>query len=198
MKFYISILIISLIICSPPPKPEPTYEIFVQTQKPVNYINDSSLKDLEENSASQIVEEMNVVVNILENGKYEEHELKIGTKNLPDEEFYREYKFYLILLEGQEFEIISNSCYKTLLSGANSTENNKCTFSLVEQINKIAQTYHAYKDVDSFARVVSFREISDNGYDLSIKKYVFIPKKDEEHENKIKNTLILIFIKAIL
>ena len=148
MKFYISILIISLIICSPPPKPEPTYEIFVQTQKPVNYINDSSLKDLEENSASQIVEEMNVVVNILENGKYEEHELKIGTKNLPDEEFYREYKFYLILLEGQEFEIISNSCYKTLLSGANSTENNKCTFSLVEQINKITfiYNYKLFKD----------------------------------------------------
>ena len=81
MKFYISILIISLIICSPPPKPEPTYEVFVQTSKPVQNINNTSLKDLEEASPSLYVEETTVVVNILENGKYEEHELKIATKN---------------------------------------------------------------------------------------------------------------------
>ena len=119
MKFYISILIISLIICSPPPKPEPTYEVFVQTSKPVQNINNTSLKDLEEASPSMYVEETTVVVNILENGKNEEHELKLTTKNLQDNSYYQEYSFSLGALDEQTLELISNSCYKTLLSGVN-------------------------------------------------------------------------------
>ena len=96
MKFYISILIISLFICSPPPpKPKPAYEVFVQTSKPVQSINNTSLKDLEEASPSLYVEETTVVVNILENGKNEEHELKLTTKNLQDNSYHQEYSFSL-------------------------------------------------------------------------------------------------------
>ena len=62
------------------------------------------------------------------------------------------------------------------------TRKNTNSFLSEEQVSKIANTYHNYQDVESFAKVVTFREISENGYDLSIKKYVFIPKKDEVHE----------------
>jgi len=140
MKFYISILIISLISCSPPPKPEPTYEVFVQTSKPVQNINNTSLKDLEEASPSLYVEETTVVVNILENGKNEEHELKLTTKNLQDNSYYQEYSFSLGALDEQTLELISNSCYKTLLSGVNSTQNSECTSSFDKE--KISITYN--------------------------------------------------------
>ena len=141
MKFYISILIISLIFSSPPPKPEPTYEVFVQTSKPVQNINNTSLKDLEETSPSKYVEETTVVVNILENGKYEDHELKLATKNLQEGSSYPGYGFSINLADGQTFELISNSCYKTLLSGVNSTQNSECTSSIDQEAKKISFSY---------------------------------------------------------
>ena len=147
MKFYISILIISLIFSSPPPKPEPTYEVFVQNSKPVQNINNISLKDLEETSPSKYVEEATVVVNILENGKYEEHELKLATKNLGNR-LFTSYTASINLANGQTFEPISSSCYKTLLSGVNSTENSECTSSIDQEDKKISITYNfeLYKD----------------------------------------------------
>ena len=63
------------------------------------------------------------------------------------------------------------------------TRKNTNSFLSDEQISKIASAYHAYKDIDAFAKVVSFREIGDNGFDLSIKKYVFIPKKDDSFDD---------------
>ena len=62
------------------------------------------------------------------------------------------------------------------------TRKNTNSFLGSEQIAKISNAYHNYTDIKSFAKVVSFREISENGYDLSIKKYVFIPKKDEAND----------------
>ena len=59
------------------------------------------------------------------------------------------------------------------------TRKNTNSFLSEDQIAKISKAYHNFKDIKSFAKIVSFREIGDNGYDLSIKKYVFIPKKDE-------------------
>ena len=61
----------------------------------------------------------------------------------------------------------------------------KNTFSFLndDQIRRISDAYHNYEDIESFARVVSYREIAENGYDLSIKKYVFIPKKDDSFDD---------------
>ncbi len=79
----------------------------------------------------------------------------------------------------------SDKAGKILFINAVRDVTRKNTNSLLseEQISKIANAYQAYTDIDSFAKVVSFREIVENGFDLSIKKYVFIPKKDEKFDD---------------
>ena len=41
-----------------------------------------------------------------------------------------------------------------------------------EDVNKIATTFHAFKDVDRYARVVDLNEIEKNDFNLNISRYV--------------------------
>ena len=106
MKFnkFILFLFISIIICNPPSKPQPTYEIFTiePSFKKGKNRNSSNFKILEENS--QGINSTNVIVTILKNGCIEEHEINITS--------YSEYSFYLSFSNDQSLELISNECFK--------------------------------------------------------------------------------------
>lgn len=54
-------------------------------------------------------------------------------------------------------------------------------------INKVAQAYREHKDVDSFAKVVSWNEIATYRYDLTIQKYVFISDAVSNHKGSLKD-----------
>ena len=40
-----------------------------------------------------------------------------------------------------------------------------------EDVEKIASTFHAWKDVEKYARVVPFDEIEKNDWNLNIRRY---------------------------
>lgn len=73
-RYFFYIFSLSLIICTPPPLPEPIYEPYVYPATLVKNENESnSLKNLEESSPTQYVDKVNVVINYLEIGREEIH-----------------------------------------------------------------------------------------------------------------------------
>ena len=54
------------------------------------------------------------------------------------------------------------------------TRKNAESYLEEDHIQKIAQAYSEYKEAENFCRIVSFNEIADNNYDLSIQKYIFL------------------------
>ena len=134
LKFYILILLISTIICTPPPIPQPPYEVSVEEPIPEEIRqNSSNFKNLQEsNPPQQFVNSTNVEVKILENGVLEEHEVNVTTKNL-ESGFYSKYSFSIILPEGKSLELQSNECHKLKLSG-NYTEKDECIVCPIEKI----------------------------------------------------------------
>ena len=48
-----------------------------------------------------------------------------------------------------------------------------------QDINEIANTFHAYADVDKYARVVPVAEIEENGWNLNISRYVDTSEEQE-------------------
>lgn len=48
-----------------------------------------------------------------------------------------------------------------------------------QDINKIVKAYDGYVDIDKFARVVSIKEIADNGYNLNINQYIDTSELEE-------------------
>ena len=58
------------------------------------------------------------------------------------------------------------------------TEKNQNTLR-PEDIQKIADTYHTYQDVENYARIVPLDEIRQNDYNLNISRYVGITKEAE-------------------
>jgi type I restriction enzyme M protein len=61
-----------------------------------------------------------------------------------------------------------------------------------ENIEKIAQAYRDYKNIEGFARVVDLEEIKDNDYNLNVSLYVYPLEEEEEIDlnkefQKLKN-----------
>ena len=149
LKFYILILLISTIICTPPPIPQPPYEVSVEEPIPEEIRqNSSNFKNLQEsNPPQQFVNSTNVEVKILENGVLEEHEVNVTTKNL-ESGFYSKYSFSIILPEGKSLELQSNECHKLKLSGTN-TDKDECIVCPIEKDNNIyrfSYNYTLYKE----------------------------------------------------
>lgn len=49
-----------------------------------------------------------------------------------------------------------------------------------QDVKKIAKTFHAYKDLDKYARVVDLEEIEKNDFNLNISRYVDTSEADEK------------------
>ena len=49
-----------------------------------------------------------------------------------------------------------------------------------EHIKRIADAYHSKVTIDNFSRLVDVNEIASYDFDLSIQKYVFLPKEDAD------------------
>jgi type I restriction enzyme M protein len=49
-----------------------------------------------------------------------------------------------------------------------------------EDIERIVKTYHDFKDVERYARVVDLKEIEENDHNLNISRYVDTTEEEEE------------------
>jgi hypothetical protein len=130
------------VICTPPPNPLPSYNVFAlepTLQREITHTNESSsLKRLSE--AKQFVENNKVKIEIIDDGVYEEHELKISTKDLPDGYVYTSYSQSLTLSEGQILIIVSNTCQKFNNTGEEAIDS-ECNSSLVQNDNNYQFLY---------------------------------------------------------
>ena len=151
-KIHILFFLISTIICSPPPTPVPPYKVSIEEPKLKEAKQSiSNLRKLGNDSTEpkQFVESTKVVVNILENGVLEEHEINVTTKNLNKSNYYTYYGFSISLSQGESLEMKSNSCNKLKLSGTtNSEENDKCiaTETNVNNNYKFSYNYTLFSD----------------------------------------------------
>ena len=153
MNIYILLSFISLIICSPPPIPEPPYEGIIVKNVPL-VIKDnqeiSSLKNLEEEStpsSKQIIEKYKVVRNYLENGFIEEVEIKVSTLNLEDLYFYPSFIYNHGLREGDLFVLESSTCQIFKITD-DSPVAIECTLDQdsEDKIHKLTFNYKLYND----------------------------------------------------
>lgn len=60
------------------------------------------------------------------------------------------------------------------------TRKNSESYLEDEHIKKIVDAYHSKATIDNFARLVDLQKIASYDYDLSIQKYVFLPKEDDD------------------
>lgn len=60
------------------------------------------------------------------------------------------------------------------------TRKNSESYLEDEHIKKIVDAYHSKAAIDNFARLVDLQKIASYDYDLSIQKYVFLPKEDDD------------------
>ena len=112
MRLYCFIIfsILSIITSSPPPKPQPDYQTFIET--PIVQIDDkqkSSLKNLED--AKIISESTNVNIYFAGNERIEEHRIRITPLNLESGSYFPSASFIKIL-DGQTLKLNSNFCEK--------------------------------------------------------------------------------------
>ena len=147
---YIYVLIVSLIICTPPPAPEPIYEPYVYPATLVKNVNDSSsFKNLED-APEQYVDKAKVVTNYLENGREEIHELSVTSKNLGENSHYNKYQFNINIINGQTLTLKSNSCHKLKASGEEGSDDDrdKCipSFNTTDSQYIFKYNYELYKD----------------------------------------------------
>ena len=151
-KIHILIFLISTIISSPPPTPVPPYKVSIE--EPIlkeEKKSISSLRKLENDNTEpkQFVESTKVVVNILEKGVLEEHEVNVTTKNLNNSTYYTYYGFSISLSQGESLEKKSNSCYKLKLSGTTNLEeeDKNCIASETKDENtyKFSYNYTLFK-----------------------------------------------------
>ena len=146
-NIYILFIFISSIICTPPPIPQPMYEIYAigpSFKKRKNH-NSSNFKNLEENMES--INSTNVIITILKNGCIEEHEINLTNKNTFSNS--NEYSFYLSFSKDQSLELISNECYK-LNSTENQSINDECTPSFEKNGNNYKFSYNFNLSKDEF------------------------------------------------
>jgi len=141
-KFCFIFSIIALIICSPPPVPEPDYQVIVNESPIVQKSQPPSpLKNLDEDApaASQFVENVEAVITFVDDGKIEEHKLKVTSKNLEEGSFYNLYGFSFTLSDGQSLEVLSNTCNKV---STKDPEDVECTPSNEKAGNKYSFNYN--------------------------------------------------------
>ena len=145
-KIQILIFLISTIISSPPPTPVPPYKVSIEEPKLKEAKQSiSNLRKLGNDGTEpkQFVESTKVIVNILEKGVLEEHDVNLTTKNLNESNCYTHYGFSISLSQGESLEVKSNSCYKLKLSGtANLEEEDKCIASETKDANTYRFSYN--------------------------------------------------------
>ena len=113
---------ISAIICTPPPIINPVYEVFT-VESPLQKQNNDASKNLKRlQDSKQYVANNKVIVEILDEGVSEEHELKITSKNLPTDAYYSSYGQILSFPEKQALQLISNECQKFNNKGVKVTD----------------------------------------------------------------------------
>jgi len=140
MKFNVCLIfiIISVIICSPPPIPEPDYEFIVNGSSLKQENQPSSpLKNLQEQSLLY-VEKIEAVFNLNDEGRTEEYELRLSTKNLAPNSHFPNYKITKQLSNGNSLVVLSNTCYK--VSNKNSSDVD-CTSSFQNSTSQCSFNY---------------------------------------------------------
>ena len=180
MKFFILLSFVSLIICSPPPIPEPVYEPLVikDTLPQRENYEYSSMKNLEENPSKQITEINKEERNYLENGYSVEHEIKMSNLNLQNDYRFRYYQVSFKKIEGQSFELISNSCQVSKISGDNPRDPN-CISGLLtdEKYYNITFNYSLYNDEYLIVKY-NYKIVKEKKDILYRKEAINIPKDD--------------------
>ena len=172
--------IISLMVCSPPPIPEPAYPFIYsesslkpETQPP------SPLKNLDE-TAIQYVEKIEAVINILDGERIEEYKLKVNSKNLVGNAFYKKYSFTLPLSQGLTLELLSNTCNK--ISNRNSTDVD-CTPSFEEEDGNSYSFNYEYKLYNDEYIIIKYKyKIIRSAQEILYKQESFAISK-YEHAN---------------
>ena len=131
MRHFIIFSILSIIISSPPPIPQPDYQTFAETPMVQNYDNQkSSLKHLE--AAKIISESTNVDVYFSENERIEVHSIKITPVNL-ENGYFPSLSFSQKLPKGKTLKLNSNFCKKdSVPEELEELEENKCTPEFIE------------------------------------------------------------------
>ena len=146
-EFCLIFSMMTLIICSPPPVPEPDYQVIVNESPLVQESQPPSpLKNLDENAPepSQFVERVEAVITFEDEGKIEEHKLKVTSINLTGGRYYTSYSFSFTLPDGQSLEVLSNTCNKV---STKDPEDIECTPSNEKAGNKYSFKYN-YKLFD--------------------------------------------------
>lgn len=155
--------ILSLIICSPPPEPQPAYQIYTEESPLLIKDNSgSSLKNLE-GEAKQYVEKVKAVITYSDDGQIEEKFLSVTTQNLGENSAFPKYSFSTILPEGQSLELLFNSCTKVKKSSEESTNDDECSSNMTPDGQKYTFTYN-YK--------LKKEESIEINYKVKIKKSV--------------------------
>ena len=138
IKFFYITIILFLINCTPPPKPEPALKVIPEPAIMESFTNNKnsflspSIKKLEENTANTVIENSTVVVKFLENNLIEEHhQIIFRAENLPSGNYYSSKNFIITLNEGQNIENIINFCEKIEKSEDN-PDNNNCEASIIK------------------------------------------------------------------
>ena len=146
--FLIFLYFISVfIICTPPPIPKPPYEV-TTIESPIQKKNTQYSKNLKRlQDSKQYVANNKVIVEILDEGVSEEHELKITTKNLPTGTYYKSYVQTLSFSDGQTLSLISNECQKFKNTG-DEVKDSACTAKYEKNGNnyKFNYEYELFSD----------------------------------------------------
>ena len=176
-KFCLIFSIITLIISSPPPVPEPDYQVIVNESSLVQKSQaPSPLKNLDENApaSSQFVENVEAVITFVDDGKIEEHKLKVTSKNLEEGSYYNLYGFSFTLSDGQSLEVLSNTCNKV---STKDPEDIECTPSNEKTGNKYSFKYNyklfngEYIEIIYKYKIVKPREILYRQEAFAISEY---------------------------
>ena len=133
-NIYILISVLAFIICSPPPEVQSRLkETFTQKPTLINKSKSSNLKTLKASASTYFVSNK-VIIYYEKDEIIEEHEKKIGTKNVPNGSYFSSYAFYFTKKNGRTLKAISYSCQK-IISG-DQISSDKCTSSFKEDDEK--------------------------------------------------------------
>ena len=150
--FILLLYIISSIISTPPPIPQPAYEAFT-IHSPIQRLNTDkspSFKRLAD--SKQFVENNKVTITILDDGVSEEHELKVSTKNLPDNAFFSYYSEGVILSEGETLTLDSQECHRFKNTGEEVTDE-ECISNLITNVNSYKFTFNYTLKNDEYIKI---------------------------------------------
>jgi len=132
LYFYIFLSLLSIIISSPPPIPQPDYQTFVET--PVVQVDDNQKSSLKNLAVAKIISEStNVNVYFRENERIEEHTIRITPINLENGVFFPSMSFSQELPDGKTLKLNSNLCKKdSVPEDKKELAENNCTAKFIE------------------------------------------------------------------